>query len=483
MSALPYDELHKAAEVVCGYAVSGPYCFLQRILFYKIAVCVFCFRFHKWLTTFGLGYLATTSTVMSIHGVLLAADPLIGADQDFMVVFELLSACVFLTTSIFIFAPKVFNVSTKPLLGVWCVVITLAQLVTLFRFPAFGNNLDSLIGVEVCRADGVCANTCNTHLKGTLLRGGNDNPQPLWWARDLELPTKGDQTNGTEVDLTELAFEIAQSNRPEASDPLTAFNIAPFILLSLLLQLTILNLVKSPVTARNDIFRAFTRHPSSIRDRHISIRMFLIFGKIVIFLVWPLQLLYLMVHHLFGCGPCVPYLYTQWVSEDAVCMDSISTIRRRTARAFAVLWCLYASLGYLAWPALFLYKIITCETVLSTTYITEQESLRNVGQWMPWSITALGIIAALCHQLAYPSQEVHDIWSLQGMPRPSQDERPRWIGHWNQSWYWYVITKNAKDNLTAWWKDPITMSWKVEDMGESKLPRDGRPTPVRRFSC
>jgi hypothetical protein len=72
-----------AWEVGCGYAISGMYCLMQRILFYAIAVFTFCFRFHPWLTAIGVAYLTTTSMIIALHRLVLhyGTDGVSGTDS------------------------------------------------------------------------------------------------------------------------------------------------------------------------------------------------------------------------------------------------------------------------------------------------------------------------------------------------------------------------------------------------------------------
>jgi hypothetical protein len=60
-----------AWEVGCGYAISGMYCLMQRVLFYTIAVFTFCFRFHPWLTAIGVAYLTTPLMIIALHRLIL----------------------------------------------------------------------------------------------------------------------------------------------------------------------------------------------------------------------------------------------------------------------------------------------------------------------------------------------------------------------------------------------------------------------------
>ena len=480
-SALSYNKTYTAYEVSCVYAVSGPYCLVQRILFYSIAVYVFCFRFHKWLTTFGLGYLVTTSTVMSLHGIFLAADPGIGRDLDYVVVSRLLVASTFLGMAIVVFAPKGSNISSRRVVGGWQVFLIIGAMTVLFRLSTFLHSFEAPAAVQVCRVGGACVDTCNSILTATLLRGTNDNLQAFDTMNRLDLPIYSNRTYAPDhftdynVDLTILANTIAQSYHP-AKEPSTGATMryGPLVVTSVLLLLPSFNLIKSPSTARNEIIRVFTQDRYGAKSRNTFFRIILILWRVFLFSAWPLHIIYIPLRYLPG-GHRLPDMFSpiaHWISDDATRRPDISTRRKRTVRAFAVTWFVYGRLGDLAWPAFFLYHIISFEIGPGIPVLIdyEQEIPRNIGQWTPWAIAALSISATVFHRYAHPESDVDDIWTLQGMEKPAEDERPRWIGRWSQSWYWYAITKNAKDELVLWWKNPVAESWKgFDDSDEEKL--------------
>ena len=72
----------EAWEIGYVYPISGLYCKSQRILFYSMAIFVFCFRFHNWLSIAGIAVLTAFIATVAVHGFFLAWDSKIGMDLD-----------------------------------------------------------------------------------------------------------------------------------------------------------------------------------------------------------------------------------------------------------------------------------------------------------------------------------------------------------------------------------------------------------------
>jgi hypothetical protein len=376
---------------------------------------------------------------MALHAIILAADPAIGSDLDFIVVCAMLGACGCLAISILIFTPRAFKDSFGWTFKIWSTAVAIAAVTTYLCAPAFWYTTKPFKAVSVCRWDGLCRDTCSTTLETTLLRGGqNDQAQPVWWTMLIDPKTYANKTNpvlldyGSPVDLTDLSTQIAQLHHVDDDyQPGLTSKSCMLIIQSTALQWTLYNFFKAPRVARNDIVRVHTMNKASSHKRSRIPRTLLCLIKLILFFVWPLQYAYLLV---FSCVsrkrrlPDMETFLSQWVPIGATPKCGHTKEDVRGARAMATYWYIIANLRWLAWPALFMYHIITLEWDLYVMQYSEQESLHNVGQWTPLVTIVLTVLATTCYHIVYPPPKVHDIWVLQETKKPPECERPSLCG-------------------------------------------------------
>ncbi|ORX93860.1 hypothetical protein BCR34DRAFT_594577 [Clohesyomyces aquaticus] len=126
-----------AWTVRCGYAISGMFCQTQRLTIYIVAICIFCFRFHEWLTAVGTAYIVTYTVTTAIYGFALAVDPALGSDADFVMVGKLLGISLFMTFLFARFAPHIFKINVAPALALWAGITLTAFVVVMIRDNTF----------------------------------------------------------------------------------------------------------------------------------------------------------------------------------------------------------------------------------------------------------------------------------------------------------------------------------------------------------
>jgi hypothetical protein len=177
----------EAYEVTCGYQISGPYNKLQRFLFYAVSIVVFCFRFHKWLTVVGVGFLLTYTTTAAIHGLILVCIQ-DGADLDFLATKQIVTVASVTATNLMFFAPRIFRTHLRGTFIGWSIVLYTVYLLQLILAWNFLDNHIRHTALEVCHEDGNCMNSCNIHMQSTMVRSNRESKVPVLVLSSVNIP-------------------------------------------------------------------------------------------------------------------------------------------------------------------------------------------------------------------------------------------------------------------------------------------------------
>ncbi|KAF2679083.1 hypothetical protein K458DRAFT_408349 [Lentithecium fluviatile CBS 122367] len=457
------DDL-SAWKARCLYAVSGMYCKIQRILFYVVAILAFRFRFHRWLTVIDAGFLITYSTTAAIHGLALTFDPAIGRDSDYLVLTKLMYTYSYVATCFTFYAPRIFNAPGRLTIALWTGIVAAAAITMTSRIGAFVDGYIANVNIEVCDSTGICANTCNLRTGPSLFHSKDEEMLLYCRGPPIDIPSN---ISSSTADLFTIAsaimWRINDSNKDSASYKKSSSGIIWVVVISIILQTTTLNWILPPPTARDLIFIRLTKNCNHGATDYLLTRILRRLVKVILFFVWPLQYLYLSLSWLLA--PCVlipslsDFIFLNWMPGDDTPLSTPSRRRLRTAKALALSWYIWAGLGYLMWPALFLYGLITGEKEFKRLELPEQGTPLNAGQWSPWVNVGLGLLVATVHRIFHPESKAHSIWVQQGVLRSTEAKRPWWVFGWEEAWYWYTFVHGEWVDLVTWWKNPMRASW------------------------
>ncbi|KAF2688104.1 hypothetical protein K458DRAFT_385674 [Lentithecium fluviatile CBS 122367] len=427
------DEELTAWTVRCGYAISGMFCATQRLTVYIIAICIFCFRFHEWLTAVGTAYLVTYTVTTAIYGIALAADPAVGSDADFVRIGRLLTISVFMTFLFVRFAPHIFKNNVKSTLMLWVGITLLAWIIVAARENAFWSQFYRVRGVEVCNSAGLCVDTCSTVMPASKFRGPSDEVMSIQKTkRQLAIPANGslsiNEFLGVAVNFTATLPSLGYNSK-HSFDP----GFIPFLVAWLL---AFVNWIIPPREIRNNLFQAIVKKNTANE-----------YAK-------------RMSHSTISKGPATKQPRQNGAAHSSSRGSwSILSVRVQTAKALATFCYIFTTLAMLVFPGIFVWSIFQGESGFRSSIFIEQEGPRNVGQWGPCVGVALAAVAALFDRLSSRAGNQIDIWALQEVQRPPDAERPRWLFGWEEGWLWYVINREEWKNFVAWWKDPIRVCW------------------------
>jgi hypothetical protein len=246
--------------------------------------------------------------------------------------------------------------------------------------------------------------------------------------------------------------------------------LANFLLVTIItnmaVQSTILNLLKAPVSGRNDIFKLIMMKKKQDRARFQNLLQLLkTIARFLLITLLPLQMIYSILFIVFGYALGWPPLVTlikDWIHPNAILVYRRSDLRIRVAKCLATLYFFWALLSYLFWPVYFVWGVISAERYFYFHQLPEQESPRNATQWSTYVGVGLALAAALRHRICSPTSDVHNIWTLQSKHRPTGREKPWWLLGWEEGWYWLVTVQEKWEEFVAWWNDPLDVTWREE---------------------
>lgn len=124
-----------------------------------------------------------------------------------------------------------------------------------------------------------------------------------------------------------------------------------------------------------------------------------------------------------------------------------------------MLWYAWALLGYAAWPTYLIYVVVTYERAATRLDIPEAEGIDAVGQWSPWVVVGLTLLASIVDKARQKRVESlrprasHDISSSE------IDSRPWWMFGAIQVWLYVQLARRDWDDFRKWWEDPVGHSW------------------------
>ena len=288
-----------------------------------------------------------------------------------------------------------------------------------FRSSKFWSNYSKSKSFEVCDSRDTFKNPCDLNISPTIFRGVND-----------------------------LLPVVTLKLSDDTVDPSSTFH-SGWLILAFAFLASFICCYRSSRTLRNETFKRITMQMKMPRERsltHKTWRTVIPIIGILPFLIFPFLL-----------------WFRPFISPDATPIRQPSKRRLMVGRALATLLYTWGTLAYALWPTLFLRLVISFEKDLAYLDLPEQERLQNVGQWAPWIGVGVTVILAIVHRIRQKNSEADDIWTLHKTERPPKSRQPRWLLGWDEGWYWVVRLESKWKDFAAWWKDPMRVSWEIEE--------------------